>query len=150
MAEKSDFVGVWKLVSFAFHAADGSTSYPYGLEPRGYIIYTANGYMSVGLMPSGRPNFESAEMLSGSIEEKAGAADTFLSYCGTYDVEGDQVVHHIEVSLMPNWTCAVPARLTGEGLRAISGAGLFILKAYKPTLKASSVMPSMRSQKGDE
>jgi Lipocalin-like domain len=28
---------------------------------------------------------------------------TYLAYCGRYEVEGDVVVHHIEMSLFPNW-----------------------------------------------
>jgi len=42
-------------------------------------------------------------MLGGTIEEKAAAAETFQSYNGAYQLGGDRVVHHVEVSSFPNW-----------------------------------------------
>jgi hypothetical protein len=32
------------------------------------------------------------------------AFDTYLSYCGKYEIDGDKVVHQIELSLFPNWS----------------------------------------------
>lgn len=32
------------------------------------------------------------------------AFDTYFSCCGKYELRGDKVVHHIDVSLFPNWT----------------------------------------------
>jgi hypothetical protein len=60
--------------------------------------------MSVTFMSVGRPNFKSKDLRGGSIEEKVGAADTYFSYCGKYEIRGEKVVHHIEASLYPNWT----------------------------------------------
>ena len=31
------------------------------------------------------------------------AVEGYVSYCGRYEVNGDKVIHHIEVSLFPNW-----------------------------------------------
>jgi hypothetical protein len=42
-------------------------------------------------------------MLGGSVEEQAQAAQSYLSYGGTYEIQGDKVIHHIEASLFPNW-----------------------------------------------
>lgn len=41
--------------------------------------------------------------MGGTIEEKASAAETYVSYCGRYGVEGDKIIHHIEVGFFPNW-----------------------------------------------
>ncbi len=98
------FVGAWKLVSLELRGADGATSYPFGLDPCGYIFYMADGYMSVVIMHASRPHFQSQDSFGGSLDEKAGAMGTFFSYCGTWEVQGNEVVHHIEVSLFPNWT----------------------------------------------
>jgi hypothetical protein len=64
----------------------------------------ADGYLSVVLMRAGRPHFQSQDSFGGSPDEKAGAMETFLSYCGTWEVQENEVVHHIEISLFPNWT----------------------------------------------
>ncbi len=103
MAE-NPFIGTWRIISFEFRAADGSVNYPYGVHPRGYIFYTADGYMSVMIMQANRPNFRSSDLLGGSLEEKARAMETVLTYCGRYEIQGNEVVHQPEASLFPNWT----------------------------------------------
>ncbi len=98
------FSGTWRLVSFVLRSADGTTSLPYGDHPHGYIFYTPDSYMSCVFMRAGRPNFASPDALGGSTAEKARAMETFFSYCGTYEIQGNEVVHHIEASLFPNWS----------------------------------------------
>lgn len=47
---------------------------------------------------------ERGELLrAGSAEEKVQAFDAYFSYCGRYEVRGENVIHHVEVSLFPNW-----------------------------------------------
>jgi hypothetical protein len=43
--------------------------------------------------------------------EKAGAAETFVSYCGRYEFHGETVLHRVELSLFPNWIGVVQERL---------------------------------------
>lgn len=103
MAE-NPFVGTWALVSFELRSPNGLVINPFGHDVRGYIIYGQDGYMSVAFMRVGRPNFRSRDLRGTSIEEKELAFDTYFSYCGRYELRGEEVVHHIEVSLIPNWT----------------------------------------------
>ncbi len=98
------FIGTWRLISFEFRSKNGQVSYPFGQDVHGYIIYGRDGYMSVAFMKAGRPNFTSSYLFGGSMEEKALAVDTYMSYCGKYELCDDKVIHHIEVSLFPNWT----------------------------------------------
>ncbi|MBI2304586.1 MAG: lipocalin-like domain-containing protein [Chloroflexi bacterium] len=100
---QNPFVGTWRLVSFELRSADGQVSYPYGQDAAGYIMYNEDGYMSVAFMSANRPKFVSGNIRGGSTEEKVAAVDTDVSYCGTYEIQGDKVIHHIEVSLFPNW-----------------------------------------------
>jgi len=72
-------------------------------ERTGYLIYSPGGYMSVSFMKEGRPVFESGDIRGGTAEEKITAITGYVSYAGRYTVEGGSVVHHIEVSLFPNW-----------------------------------------------
>lgn len=61
--------------------------------------------MSVSFMSANRPKIVSARSIrGGTTEEKIAAYDTYLSYCGKYEVQGNKVIHHIEVSLFPNWS----------------------------------------------
>ncbi len=96
-----DFIGTWRLASVETRKEDGS------LHRRGsrtgYIIYSADGYMSVAFMKEGRSEFASGDIRGGTVDEKVEALNGYISYSGRYNVEGDSVFHNIEVSLFPNW-----------------------------------------------
>ena len=79
-------------------------SYPFDQDFVGYIMYSEDGYMSVAIMSTKRPKFASGDLWGGTTEEKVAAADTYVSYCGKYEVQGDKVIHHIDVSFFPNWS----------------------------------------------
>jgi hypothetical protein len=110
MAE-NPFVGAWRLVSCEFRGTDGQIRYPYGRDLAGYILYGQDGYMSVAIMGTERPRFAADDIRGGTTEEKVAAADTYISYCGRYEVRGDRVIHHIEVSFFPNWAGVDQERL---------------------------------------
>lgn len=101
---EDQFIGTWKLISFELRSSDGQITYPFEKKPVGYIMYNQDGFMSVTFMASERPKFASNDPQKGTTEEKSSAMDTFFSYCGRYEVQDNKVVHHIEVSLFPNWT----------------------------------------------
>lgn len=96
-----DFIGTWRLASVETRKEDGS------LHRRGsrtgYIIYSADGYMSVAFMKEGRTEFASGDIRGGTVDEKVEALNGYISYSGKYEAGGDSVYHHIEVSLFPNW-----------------------------------------------
>ena len=98
------FIGTWRLVSAETKTASGEISYPFGRDAAGYLIYGQDGYMAVTIMGANRKRFTTADVRGGSLQEKLTAFDTYLSYCGTYEVKGDKVVHQIELSLFPNWS----------------------------------------------
>ena len=94
-------VGTWRLVSHVYTSEDGDTVHPWG-DAGGYIMYGADGYMSVVISDRDRPNFASGDVKGGTIEERAAAASSYVSYCGRYELKEDHVVHHIEAALFPN------------------------------------------------
>lgn len=96
-------VGTWRLVSFQFRTLDGQLTYPYGPDAVGYYIFSESGYMCVALMPANRSKFAGGDIMGGSTEEKVAAAQTYISYSGKYEIQGDKLVVHPEVSFFPNW-----------------------------------------------
>jgi len=96
-------VGTWKLVSFEFRTADGQANHPFGPDPVGYIIYSEDGYVAVTFMHADRPPFAAGDLSDGTGDEKVAAIDTYLSYCARYEVREESVMHHVVVSLFPNW-----------------------------------------------
>jgi hypothetical protein len=96
-------IGTWRLLSWQNRSVeDGQVSYPLGEDATGYIMYNEDGYMFVAIMAPHRLRFAHDDLLSATKEE-AQAEETYLSYCGRYSFEGDKVVHHVEMSLFPNW-----------------------------------------------
>ncbi|BAY08510.1 lipocalin-like domain-containing protein [Calothrix sp. NIES-2098] len=106
----NNLVGTWKLLSCETRTANGQVFYPLGDNPSGYIIYTDNGYVSVAMMKANRPLFQAGDIAAGTVEEKVTAADSYVSYCGTYEIQDNRVVHHVEVSFFPNWVGANQVR----------------------------------------
>src|ERR1700748_2019597 len=94
----SDFIGTWKLVDYSFLHEDGTVEKPWGENVVGYLLYSAEGYMSGNLSPAGRrQNVEATE------GQKPRRKRDYIAYAGPYTVEGNTVTHHVEVSLFPNW-----------------------------------------------
>lgn len=78
-----DVIGVWQLASYVEREPDGSTSVgPLGPDPVGVLIYSEHGRMSVSMMRTGT----------------AADATTFMGYAGTWRLDGDRVLHRVEVS----------------------------------------------------
>jgi Lipocalin-like domain len=104
-------VGTWRLISWENRTADGDVSHPLGKDASGYIAYNDDGYMFVAIMRPARTHFVAGDLLGGTTDEKAHAAETYVSYCGRYQFHGDAVIHHVELSLFPNWVGVDQERL---------------------------------------
>jgi len=104
---QNPFIGTWKLQSFEQRNADDPNSppvYPMGRDLDGFILYSDDGHMAVTLMKENRPAFLSEDLRGGTTDEKKSAFETYISYCGKYIIQGNEVIHQIEASLFPNWT----------------------------------------------
>jgi hypothetical protein len=104
-------VGTWRLLSWENRTLDGEVSRPLGDHASGYIAYTEDGYVFVAIMGPARKPFVAEDLLGGTTAEKAGAAETYVSYCGRYEFLGETVLHHVELSLFPNWVDVTQERL---------------------------------------
>jgi hypothetical protein len=104
-------IGTWRLISWENRSLDGRITYPLGKDATGYIMYNEDGYMFVAIARSNRVTFAAGDLLRASTEERAHAAETYVSYCGRYEFHGDSVLHHVELSLFPNWAGADQERL---------------------------------------
>src|SRR5215470_18495148 len=99
------FVGAWRLLSFEARTSSGEVSYPLGRDAVGLLLYGRDGYMAVTVMRVDRAHFKSTNIWeAASPEEKLAAFDSYSSYCGRYEVQNDKIIHHIELSLFPNWS----------------------------------------------
>ena len=101
--KNNPLLGTWRLKALETRASDGSIYYPYGKEVLGYIIFSPQGYFSATIMNAKRKRFSTQDIKGGSIEEKADAEDSYLSYSGPYEIQEDKFRVKVEVSLFPNW-----------------------------------------------
>ncbi|MBA4397938.1 MAG: hypothetical protein C0394_11240 [Syntrophus sp. (in: bacteria)] len=100
-----ELAGTWKLVSFHCQDTNGKTTYPFGKDARGRLIYETDGRMAVQLMNPNRSGFTSDDPLVASDAEVRAAFGGYTAYYGTYSVNYDKrtIVHHIEAALRPDW-----------------------------------------------
>ena len=117
-----NFAGTWRLLECYGKWSDGRISYPYGDKPEGQLIYDGHGNFSGQIVGSGRPEFESGNLLKGTEEEIKTAFEGYIAYYGTYEVDEakGQVTHHVQSALFPNWIGDIQTRnyeFEGERLR---------------------------------
>ncbi|MEZ4320942.1 MAG: phenylacetic acid degradation protein PaaN [Myxococcota bacterium] len=106
MPEPRDLWGAWHLRDFRITFDDGRAPLePFGPGGTGRLVYGADGAVCAVLSRADRtplevPRLEAAHRATEA--EKAGAFDGYLSYAGTWRLEGDEVVHTVTEALLPN------------------------------------------------
>jgi len=103
VTKEEDLVGTWKLVSAWSTRPNGERVGIFGEHPIGFLTYTKDGRMAAMLGDSERPALSSDDDLVVPITERAAAFSSFGAYAGTFRVDGDCVIHHVEISLLQNW-----------------------------------------------
>jgi hypothetical protein len=100
----SQLVGVWILVAYTNEQPGSEDTHPFGPQPQGFLIYTADGFVSAQLMKPGRSVFHSSDWHHGTPEEYQESGSGYIAYCGSYEVDEEKVtVTHIpSVALLPN------------------------------------------------
>ena len=80
--------GTWRLMGRRVTGADGKVFFSTGDNPRGFLIYAPDGYMSVAFfMP---------------MPDKAGKiAERFIAYSGRWELDGDHMRHFCDVHSNP-------------------------------------------------
>lgn len=83
-----ELVGAWELTSYVSVDEGGALGEgPLGPDPRGLLIYSADGRMSVSMMRGDQP-----------APGQEGPAPRFMGYAGTWQLAGQQIVHDVAVS----------------------------------------------------
>lgn len=95
-------VGAWSLVTFDVDERTGSRKPRFGPDPIGYLIYSADMRMAAVLAGTHRPELKSPSGSAASETQRSESLLNFLAYAGRYEVRGDRVFHHVEVSVFTN------------------------------------------------
>jgi hypothetical protein len=101
--DAEQLTGTWTLVSADNLLPDGGRAPVFGANPRGFLVFAANGYFSISLVNSDLPKFASNNRDNGTADENKAAVAGSLFYFGTYSVSADgTLATHIEGSSFPN------------------------------------------------
>ncbi|RVC45724.1 hypothetical protein EN781_08685 [Mesorhizobium sp. M4A.F.Ca.ET.090.04.2.1] len=94
-------LGSWKMTSWMTRdVATGERREALGQHPRGIVIYTHERVIFFIL----RNSRKRPERLQPSDEDKIALFDTMFAYSGSYTVEPDRVVHHVDMSWNEAWS----------------------------------------------
>jgi hypothetical protein len=108
IVEANPLLGTWKLKAYVVTTAAGERPTPYGGNPTGYLSYSADGRMQVIGAANGRIVPVGA---APTDNERVALYDTMFAYAGTYSVEADKVIHHVDISWNQTWTGTDQIRL---------------------------------------
>ncbi len=102
MANASALLGSWRMISWKKEfVATGKAVDALGPDPQGFITYTADGRVSVIVVPRDRP---APAALPPSDAEKVRLFDSLFAYAGTYTLDDDKVVHHLDTTWNQAWS----------------------------------------------
>ena len=102
-------LGAWALQAWKVTGTDGKMTQPFGEDVLGYLLYAPAGVMSGMSMSAGRPNLPATSVRNGAIvgspEQATKILSEFSAYSGTFEVDrrAGEVIHHVAVSIIPNW-----------------------------------------------
>ena len=102
MMNRDTIKGRWTVQSWEQLYDDGRVVLPMGTELDGFIEYSDYG-MSCVISQKDRKVFNTGGQWSADDTEKAGAYNSYLTYAGGFDVEGNTITHHVKYSIFPNW-----------------------------------------------
>jgi hypothetical protein len=106
-----DLVGTWTPVSVE----------AFGPDPKGLLIFEANGRFSLQLMRAELPKFASNKRNTGTADENKAVVSGSISYYGIYSMSGTELTFHVEGCTFPNWTQTDQKRtnvsITGDELK---------------------------------
>jgi len=95
-------LGTWKMVSWQREIVATAERFDaLGRDPVGYINYGADGRVLLLIVSRDRPAPQAALP---SDREKLALFDSMMAYAGTYTLDAEKIVHHIDASWNEAWT----------------------------------------------
>lgn len=108
---EEDLVGAWMLGRWSIEwSEDGRSSFPFGENATGLLLYLPGGFMSAGISRAGRPGFDGGNVRNASQSVRAEAFDGYFHYQGRFRITGRVVEHHVTHSLNPDFVGTVQRR----------------------------------------
>ena len=116
-----ELVGAWTLVSSTIEQG-GNKIQPFGADPKGALIFDANGRYVAMIARAGLPKIASNSTLTATAEEYKTLGSGTIAHFGSYVVDEKTITFRIETATFPNWNGTEQKRtftLAGDELRYI-------------------------------
>jgi Lipocalin-like domain len=112
-------LGTWRLVSFTARVAEtGEIVDTFGKAPYGYLNYSPDGRMLVLMVREDRPKVGDLAQMTDA--ERLTLFKSMVAYGGTFELDGDRIIHYVDISWNENWTGTTQVRrFRIEGTRLI-------------------------------
>jgi hypothetical protein len=101
-AQAKDLVGSWTLVSSTVQQGS-NTLQPFGADPRGALIFGADGRYVAMIARAGLPKFAGDNRLAGTAEEYKAIVNGAIAHFGSYVADETTITFRITTSTYPNW-----------------------------------------------
>jgi hypothetical protein len=101
---KEQLVGTWTFVSAVETSKDGAKSERWGSNPKGLIIFEANGRYAFMISRSDIPKFAANNVNQGTAEENKAVVQGIIANIGTWSVDeaSKTITTNIEAGSFPN------------------------------------------------
>jgi hypothetical protein len=101
-SEEASVIGTWRLKSFVRQIVGTAESYnQLGEHPSGFISYSPDGRMNVIFVTGDRVRPVGS---SATEEDRIKLYNSMIAYAGTYTIDGNKVVHHVDISWNGTYT----------------------------------------------
>jgi hypothetical protein len=109
---KKQFVGTWSLVAVENTNADGTKTFPYGEDPVGLLVFSANGDYAIQILKAVRPKVAANDKNKATPEENAALVQGNNSHFGIYSVNQSErtITFNVQHAFYPNWEGDVQIR----------------------------------------
>jgi len=98
----ASIVGVWKMTSFTRkEVVTGKTANQYGQHPAGMVAYTKGGHFVTFVTAEDR---KAPARSDPTDAERIELFKTMYGYGGTYKIDGNKLMAHIDTSWVQSWT----------------------------------------------
>jgi hypothetical protein len=101
--KNNKLIGTYELISWENRHESGEITYPLGPDAKGVISYSPDGFVFVHINANNRKKHTVDDLFGGDACEVKNSATTHISYSGTYEVVGAEVIHTVSLSSFPNW-----------------------------------------------
>jgi hypothetical protein len=94
-------IGTWRLTRFIEeNLATGAVTHPLGPQPKAYVIYTGDGYVSTIFTATDRHGPAKAQATD---EEAVALFRSMVAFAGRYALRGETLIYYPEVSWNEAW-----------------------------------------------